>query len=116
MFVEAAQWHRNGDHPQDNCGTFIGSDGIPFQGEGHVVRYFRHPYHPSESLCPRCDIRMHEHGWIDTPAGGHIVCPGDYVVTDAGGAIYPLRPEVFAATYQWPQSAAEGGKQGGEGG
>jgi hypothetical protein len=43
---------------------------------------------------------MHEHGWIDTPEGGHIVCPGDYVITGVKEERYPCKPDIFDATYE----------------
>src|SRR5260221_224610 len=99
VVIEATQWFKNGDHPQDNCGTFDAGDG-PFQGEGHVVRYFRHPEVGGERLCQHCQIRMHEHGWIDTLEGGHIVCPGDWIITGVKGEFYPIKDDIFRETYE----------------
>ena len=42
---------------------------------------------------------MHVHGWIDTKEGGHIVCPGDWIITGVAGENYPCKPDIFAATY-----------------
>lgn len=42
---------------------------------------------------------MHVHGWIDTLEGGHIVCPGDWIVTGVQGERYPVKPDIFAATF-----------------
>jgi hypothetical protein len=53
---------------------------------------------------------MHDHGWIDTPDGGHVVCPGDWVITGVNGEHYPCKPDVFEATYEevtQPQQARE---------
>jgi hypothetical protein len=97
---EATPWMKNGDHPQDNCGTFIGSDGLPFEGEGKVVRYFRHPYVPGTNSCRHCHLSMHVHGWIDTLEGGHIVCPNDWIITGIKGEYYPCKPDIFEATYE----------------
>ena len=41
VVIEATQWFKNGDHPNDRTEMIIGSDGVPFQSEGKVVRYFR---------------------------------------------------------------------------
>jgi hypothetical protein len=41
---------------------------------------------------------MHHHGWIDTFEGGHIVCPGDWIITGVKGEVYPC-PDIFEATY-----------------
>jgi len=43
---------------------------------------------------------MHVHGWIDTLEGGHIVCPGDWIITGVAGENYPCKPKIFAATYE----------------
>lgn len=64
-----------------------------------MVRYFRHPDVDGESACKHCGVRMHEHGWIDTLEGGHIVCPGDFIITGVKGEMYPCKPDIFAVTY-----------------
>lgn len=101
VVVEAWQWHKNGDHPQDASYEITPSDGgVPFLSEGKVVRYYRHPEDSGERACTHCDKRMHDHGWIDTVQGGHVVCPGDWIITELDGkGYYPCKPEVFAQTY-----------------
>lgn len=91
VVIEATQWFRNGDHPDDNSP----SD----EFEGKVVRRFRRPGE-GEKVCAMCSKTMHVHGWIDTFEGGHIVCPGDYVITGVKGERYPCKPDIFAATYE----------------
>lgn len=90
VVVEATQWFKNGDHPDDG----------PADREGKVVRYFRRPDRHGTGLCDHCAKTMHVHGWIDTLEGGHIVCPGDYVITGVKGERYPCKPDIFAATYE----------------
>lgn len=90
LTVEATQWFRNGDHPDD---------GDPAM-EGRVVRYFRHPDISWQSACRICGILMHCHGWIDTIEGGHIVCPGDWIITGVKGEMYPCKPGIFEMTYE----------------
>lgn len=91
--VLAAQWFKNGDHPND--------DVPPTEPrEGKVVRYFRHPEIPGGRLCGHCNVQMHNHGWIDTLEGGHIVCPGDWIITGVKGEMYPCKPGIFEATYE----------------
>jgi hypothetical protein len=114
VVVEATQWFKNGDHPEDGADVFPARNtpGLPstfdarytgeFAGlriEGKVVRYFRHPDVAGERLCEHCALAMHVHGWIDTMEGGHIVCPGDWIITGVKGEMYPCKPEIFAATY-----------------
>lgn len=84
------QWWQNGDHPDDG----------PRESEGKVVRYFRRPDVPSDKCCEECHHHMHVHGWIDTLEGGHIVCPGDHIITGIRGERYPCKPDIFAATYE----------------
>lgn len=39
-------------------------------------------------------------GWIDTLEGGHIVTPGDWIITGIKGENYPCKPDIFEATYE----------------
>jgi hypothetical protein len=39
-------------------------------------------------------------GWIFTLEGGHIVTPGDYIITGVKGEHYPCKPDIFALTYE----------------
>jgi len=43
---------------------------------------------------------MHDHGWIDTLEGGHIVCPGDWIIKGVHGEFYPCKPDIFLETYE----------------
>jgi len=104
IVIEAAQWFKNGDHPNDDCEIFIDDETkLPFLGEGKIVRYFRHPDISGELICVSsmsCGHAMHLHGWIDTPEGGHNVCPGDWIITGIAGENYPCKPVIFAKTYK----------------
>ena len=94
--IEAHQWHQNGDHPDDYADR-----GYPdiYDCEGMVVRRYRHPGIPGDSLCPVCGLTMDDHGFIDTKEGGHRVCPGDWIITGVQGEHYPCKPDIFKATY-----------------
>jgi hypothetical protein len=117
VVIEATQWFKSGDHPEDNREEFTGSDGKPFLGEGKVVRYFRNPGVPGTDICRGvksgtmepigCGRMFHDHGWIDTPEGGHTVCPGDWIITGVKGEVYPCKPDIFAATYDPVDSTAD---------
>ena len=72
VVIEATRWFKNGDHPDVDGG----------------------------SSCKHCDEIMHNHGWIDTLEGGHIVCPGDWIITGIKGEIHPCKNDVFEATYE----------------
>ena len=39
-------------------------------------------------------------GWIDTLEGGHIVTPGDWIITGVQGEHYPCKPDIFEKTYE----------------
>lgn len=99
--IEAHQWFKNGDHPEDGVGEMqTDPAGSTYERlEGAVVRFFRHPDVPGDKACEHCGVIMHNHGWIDTLEGGHIVCPGDYVITGVEGERYPCKPGIFAKSY-----------------
>ena len=97
IVVEATQWFKNGDHPQDGCEKVVVNGEEPFLSEGKVVRYYRHPCVSGNLVCNHCGKAMHYHGWIDTPEGGHTVCPGDWIITEPLGEVYP---DIFEATYE----------------
>jgi hypothetical protein len=122
VVIEASRWVTNGDHPDDACvlvrrpgpgdspsgdvreltGELVPdpvSDAPSFLCEGRVVRYFRRPDVDPARPCDHCGLPMHVHGWIDTKEGGHIVCPGDWIITGVQGERYPCKPDIFAATY-----------------
>ena len=90
VIVEATQWFKNGDHPDDG----------PTCEEGQVVRRFHHPDISGGKYCEKCHMQMHAHGWVDTLEGSHIVCPGDWIVTGVEGERYPCKPSIFAKTYE----------------
>lgn len=99
VVIEATQWFKNGDHPNDGNELFF-DDGKFHLCEGKVVRYFRHPDINGQTNCKHCEKKMHIHGWIDTLEGGHIVCPGDWIITGVKNEKYPCKPEIFEATYE----------------
>ena len=41
-----------------------------------------------------------DHAWIETLEGGHIVSPGDWIITGIAGEKYPCRDEIFRETYE----------------
>ena len=111
VVVDATQWHESGDHPEDDRETFTGSDGQPFLGEGKVVRYYRTPALDGQTPCQHCGDIMHNHGWIDPQSQpqsedqdefdpGHVVCPGDWIITGVESEHYPIKPDIFAADYE----------------
>ncbi|MBP6614446.1 MAG: hypothetical protein KA203_01830 [Aquabacterium sp.] len=108
--TEAHPWFKNGDHPDDYAKPIHSTEcGHPIiyspqhqrinDWEGQVVRRHRTPDEPSATGCRHCGRDMHDHGWVDTLEGGHIVCPGDWVITGVAGEHYPCKPDIFEATY-----------------
>lgn len=104
VIIDATQWFKNGDHPEDRCDLldYPNKDGSVFSypTEGKVVRFYRHPVVPGEKVCRHCQQSMNNHGWIDTLEGGHVVCPGDWIITGVKGEHYPCKPDIFDATYE----------------
>jgi len=40
------------------------------------------------------------YGYIETLEGGHIVSPGDWIITGIESEKYPCKPSIFEATYE----------------
>ena len=93
VVIEAHQWFRNGDHPEDGP-TFNDLH------EGKVVRRCRRPDIDGVLACSECGLPFHDHGWIDTLEDGHRVCPRDWIITGVQGERYPCKPDIFVATYE----------------
>ena len=103
VVIEATQWFKNGDHPEDRADridNLLGGRDTGVLYEGEVVRYFRRPDVPGDRACEKCDNAMHDHGWIENARGGHTVCPGDFIITGVQGERYPREPDIFDATYE----------------
>jgi hypothetical protein len=97
--VEAHQWYQNGDHPEDKSEVVFPADGsAPFLGEGEVVMFLRSE--KATDTCKECSMFYEDHGWIKTLEGGHIVCPGDWIITGIKGERYPCKKEIFEMTYE----------------
>lgn len=99
IIIEASQWFKNGDHPLDAsvpCHEDI--DGFYDLTEGKIVK--RYKIVDAWCLCKHCGKTMRAHGWIKTLEGGHIVCPGDWIITGVAGEHYPCKPGIFELTYE----------------
>ena len=112
--VEAVQWFKNGDHPEDACELVTPTPNSrtqfePFLSEGKIVRYYcrPEPEHGGQTTCKNCGDIMHNHGWINTLEGGHIVCPGDWIIGSIKGEFYPCKPDIFEATYEFVGKQSE---------
>lgn len=69
-------------------------------GETRDVDYYRTPDLDGDMPCKHCSEIMHNHGWVDTLEGGHIVCPGDFIIKGVQGEFYPCKPDIFEKTYE----------------
>ena len=74
VVIEATQWFKNGDHYKVKP---------PHEGGGTCYSYAADNNLPVDSL-----------GWIATFEGGHIVCPGDWIITGVKGEHYPCKPDI----------------------
>lgn len=110
VVIDAIQWFKNGDHTNDydsdhqgfeagNLRTFTGAYRKEMEWEGDIVRYYRTPDMDGQTPCKHCNVIMHEHGWIDTLEGGHIVCPSDWIITGVSNEYYPCKNDIFEQTY-----------------
>ena len=96
--IDAVQWFLNGDHPDDlsDRDNNFGSPAC----EGMVVRYYYYRAADPAAPCNHCGNLYAAHGWINTLEGGHIVCPGDWIITGVNGERYPCKPDIFEKTYE----------------
>ena len=80
VVIEASRWWKQGDH--DAVGPL----------DPHRF--------PPGRLCEDCHGDIRAHGWVDTREWGHVVCPGDWIITGVEGEHYPIKPDIFEATYE----------------
>lgn len=85
VVVEAVQWNKHGDHP--------------------AVRSTSYSEVADELGTSGCSQEPPCWGWealgvIDTLEGRHIVTPGDWIVRGVKGEFYPVKPDIFDATYE----------------
>ena len=85
IVIEAYQWFKVSDY---------------VEGVDRDVDYYRTPDLDGKNECKHCGNTMHDHGWVDTFEGGHIVCPNDWILTGIQGETYPCKPDIFEATYE----------------
>lgn len=88
------QWWKDGDHPN-----------VKPSSEARCMWantswYRQTPLEHEDGYCLHCGRAVHKHGWIGTLEGGHVVCPGDRIVTGVKGEQYPIKPDIFQQTYQ----------------
>lgn len=76
VVIEATQWHKHGDHPSVE------------------------PLHLSRAGGLPVGAKWTQYGWVKTLEGGHVVTPGDWIITGVQGENYPCKAEIFASTYE----------------
>lgn len=65
-----------------------------------ATQWFKDGDHYAVSNYETHDPTMKGHGWVNTLEGGHIVTPGDYIITGVKGEHYPCKPDIFEMTYE----------------
>ena len=81
VVIDAVQWNGPGDHPA-------------------VAPYALRIAHGEEtSICKECGTIYNVHGYVKTLEGGHIVCPGDWIITGVAQEHYPCKDAIFRRTY-----------------
>lgn len=65
-----------------------------------ATQWFENGDHPAvEAFFPHDPERVN-YGWVKTLEGGHIVTPGDWIITGVQGEHYPCKPDIFEMTYE----------------
>lgn len=68
-----------------------------FKGVDDYVTYLQYPV-SADGSCKHCTKLLNSHGWVNTLEGGHIVCPGDWIIRGVKGELYPCKPDIFEMT------------------
>ena len=66
-----------------------------------ATQWMRHGDHPMVKTISSDSLN----GWIQTLDGGHIVTPGDYIITGMKGVYYPCKPDIFWMIYELVEEA-----------
>lgn len=96
VVIKAEQWFKVTYDRE--AGHGIKPEDMPIYHLG--VGYYRTPDLDSKDKCRYCGDIMHNHGWIDTLEGGHIVCPNDWIIIGIKGELYPIKNDIFEETYE----------------
>jgi len=65
-----------------------------------ATQWFKMGDHPVVTPYLTYDPDCKDWGWVNTLEGGHVVTPGDWIITGVKGEHYPCKPDIFAATYE----------------
>ena len=64
--------------------------------EIEATQWFKHGDHPMVKVLNENPL----YGWVSTLEGGHVVTPGDWIITSVKGEHYPCKPDIFEMTYE----------------
>lgn len=65
-----------------------------------ATQWFKMGDHPAVGDYWTHDPDCKSWGWVVTLEGGHIVMPGDFIITGVKGENYPCKPDIFEMTYE----------------
>ena len=66
-----------------------------------ATQWFKLGDHPAVTEMPDWVVGFDkDNGWVDTLEGGHVVTPGDWIITGVQGEHYPCKPDIFELTYE----------------
>lgn len=65
-----------------------------------ATQWFKDGDHWAVAKYKSHDHRLQGCGWVRTLEGGHIVTPGDWIITGVKGEHYPCKPDIFEMTYE----------------
>ena len=88
VVVEAVQWHKMGDHLK------------VVQVTQNILQNVLGLLLDDAHVCEHCGKKMLRHGLLNTLEGGHVVCPGDWIITGTAGEQYPCKPDIFPDIYE----------------
>ena len=63
-----------------------------------ATQWFKHGDHPAVVVYNK--FMDDGYGWCPTLEGGHVVTPGDWIITGVAGEHYPCKPDIFEQTYE----------------
>lgn len=63
-------------------------------------QWFKHGDHPAVFELPAGYPTDGRAAWVPTLEGGHVVTPGDWIITGVKGENYPCKPDIFEQTYE----------------
>lgn len=63
-----------------------------------ATQWHKHGDHPAVEMDPAPHVSR-AYGWVPTLEGGHVVTPGDWIITGVKGEFYPIKDDIFRETY-----------------